>query len=65
MIHRPACRQCTTRGGTRRVAALAIQPAVQVVKQTLADESILVSESKRLRLVEQLEHDRRGEPIRE
>ncbi|MCH8148127.1 MAG: tetratricopeptide repeat protein [Planctomycetes bacterium] len=39
--------------------------AVQLVEQTLADESILVPESKRVRLVEQLKHYRRGEPIRE
>ena len=39
--------------------------AVQVVEQTLADQSILVPESKRVRLVDQLESYRRGEPIRE
>lgn len=39
--------------------------AVRVVEQTLADESILVPETKRVRLVEQLEHYRRGEAIRD
>ncbi|MCH7994953.1 MAG: tetratricopeptide repeat protein, partial [Planctomycetes bacterium] len=39
--------------------------AVQLVEQTLADQSILVPETRRVRLVEQLEHYRRGEPIRE
>ena len=39
--------------------------AVQLVELTLTDQSILVPESKRVRLVEQLEHYRRGVPIRE
>ncbi len=39
--------------------------AVRLVEQTLADQGILVPETKRVRLVEQLAHHRRGEPIRE